>query len=340
MSEAARQIRTRLVDSIDIVESLGLDEGMKRQARGVMIRCPWHVERSPSCSITIGVDGTLRAHCFGCGQSGDVLHLVAAAHGLDTDRDFKRVLEEAARLAGATLDDLDRCSASRPISTSPKRSQPSRPPANEVSELWASCICVYDDLDLRRALLARAIAPGHVSDRDLARALPTTMRLPPWARLGRRTWADLGNRLVLPMHDATGQMVTLHARRIDGETRETPKGLSPAGHRVGSAVFADPLARLLLRGENVPWWSRQTVIISEGGPDFLTAATHYGDGDDQAPAVFGIIAGSFSASIGARVPSGAAVALRTHHDTAGEHYADQILRLLGTRCAVRRAPRE
>lgn len=340
MSEAARQIRTRLVDSIDIVESLGLDEGMKRQARGVMIRCPWHIERTPSCSITIGAEGTLRAHCFGCGRSGDLLHLVAAARGLDTDRDFKRVLEEAARLAGATLHDLGGCRASRPISTSPKPSQPSRPPANEVSDLWASCICAYDDIDLRRALIARAIDPGHVSDRDLARALPTTVRLPRWARLGRRSWADLGNRLVLPMYDATGQMVTVHARRIGGEAQDTPKGLSPAGHRVGSAVFADPLARLLLRGEDVPWWTTQSVIVSEGGPDWLTVATHYGDGDDQAPAVLGVIAGSFSASIGARIPSGAAVTVRTHHDTAGDHYAAQILRALGTRCAVRRASRE
>lgn len=331
MNDVARELRARLVDPIGVAESLGLGDGARRQARGVMIRCPWHIERTPSCSITLGPDGALRAHCFGCGQGGDVLHLVAAARGLDTDRDFKRVLHEAAELAGAPLDDSGPRRPAR-VSAAPPSC---RPPAAEVAELWASCRAVYDDLDLRRALLDRAIDPGHVTDRDLARALPSSGRLPTWARLGRRSWTDLGNRLILPMHDADGQIVTLHARRIGGPSQETPKGLSPAGFSIAGTVFADPLGRLLLRGERVPWWTHPSVIISEGGPDFLSVSTHYGD-DEQAPAVLGVISGSFSAAIGACIPSGAVVTIRTHHDAAGDHYAEQIIGVLGGRCSVRR----
>ena len=54
--------------------------------------------------MKLASDGTIAAHCFGCGAGGDVLSLVAAARGLDTRRDFPRVVELAADLAGGSLD--------------------------------------------------------------------------------------------------------------------------------------------------------------------------------------------------------------------------------------------
>ena len=56
------------------------------------VRCPWHDERTGSCSRERRPDGTIRVRCFGCRASGDVLSLVAAVHGLDVRRDFVRVL--------------------------------------------------------------------------------------------------------------------------------------------------------------------------------------------------------------------------------------------------------
>ena len=53
-----------------------------------LVLCPWHSERTPSCSVKLASDGTIAAHCFGCGAGGDVLSLVAAARGLDARRDF------------------------------------------------------------------------------------------------------------------------------------------------------------------------------------------------------------------------------------------------------------
>jgi hypothetical protein len=350
VSDQAAELRRRLVDPRAVAEALGLVEGAKRQARGIMIRCPWHVERTPSCSVTVGTDGTVRVHCFGCERGGDVLHLVAGARGLDVHRDFPRVLAEAAQLAGVTLDDVRelrgirmRSSRQRAPSTGttprPNATPPptdERPPRNEVSGVWAGCVPVYDDADLRSALEARAIDPAVVSDRDLARALPASVRLPDWAYYGRRSWATLGNRLVLPMFDDAGGIVSLHARRVSG-AGQAPKGLSPKDCRIAGTVFADPLARLLLAGEPVEWWRTKTVIVSEGVPDFLTVATHYGDADEHAPAVVGVIAGSFTEAIGMRLPAGSTVALRTHRDTAGDHYADAVVRTLGRRCNVLRA---
>lgn len=60
-----------------------------------------HRERSaPSMSLRSGGDGTLSAVCHQCGWRGDALSLVAAVGGLDVRRDFGRVLERAAELAG------------------------------------------------------------------------------------------------------------------------------------------------------------------------------------------------------------------------------------------------
>jgi DNA primase len=74
--------------------------GLRVPQRGpCLIRCPSHDDKTPSCSVTIGPDATLRAHCFACGWSADALGLIAKVRGLD-GRDFPRVMSEAAKLAG------------------------------------------------------------------------------------------------------------------------------------------------------------------------------------------------------------------------------------------------
>lgn len=91
-------IRRALSNPADVCARLGWKG--KRQPRGVTILCPWHKENSASCSVVVASDGTIAARCFGCGTSGDVLHLVAAARGLDIRADFAAVAEAARELAG------------------------------------------------------------------------------------------------------------------------------------------------------------------------------------------------------------------------------------------------
>ena len=97
------ELRKRLTDPRHLCASLGLLDGYKpgRQAGGgLLIRCPAHGERHPSCSVRRGRDGTIQVRCFSCDFGGDALSLVAAARGLDPRRQFGAVLSEAARLAG------------------------------------------------------------------------------------------------------------------------------------------------------------------------------------------------------------------------------------------------
>ncbi|WP_218920099.1 CHC2 zinc finger domain-containing protein [Chondromyces crocatus] len=94
------EVRRALDDPRALCHRLGLDRGARRQRSGLMILCPWHDEKTPSCSVRVAQDGTIAVHCHACGASGDALSLVAVAHRLDVRRDFRDVLSEAARIAG------------------------------------------------------------------------------------------------------------------------------------------------------------------------------------------------------------------------------------------------
>jgi hypothetical protein len=117
---------------------------------------------------------------------------------------------------------------------------------------------------------------------------------------------------------------------------ELVKSLSPRGPSAG-LVLADPWGLALLRGarevDGVPWDGR--VAVCEGEPDTWTAATttrarrwaaDLAERGAEGPtwATLGIVAGGWTPEISARVPDGASVTIRTHHDEAGHKYAEHI----------------
>jgi len=57
----ADRIKRQLVDCAAVAHVLGLADGARRQSTGLTVCCPWHAERTPSCSVTVGPDQTLRA---------------------------------------------------------------------------------------------------------------------------------------------------------------------------------------------------------------------------------------------------------------------------------------
>lgn len=94
-------LRQRLTDPPSLVRELGLERGMQRISQGaVLVRCPAHNDSTASCSVKVGEDRTIQVNCFGCDLRGNVFHLIAAVRGLDVQRSFPAVLDEARRLAG------------------------------------------------------------------------------------------------------------------------------------------------------------------------------------------------------------------------------------------------
>lgn len=204
---------------------------------------------------------------------------------------------------------------------------PTRPPLDEVAHAWDRAVGVTSDQEVRNYLLSRFdLDDVQVFERlDLVRALTAA---PAWARGPSGSWLKTGHRLVARLYDHDGVVRSLHARAV---TEATPKGLSPSGSQVRGLVFADPTAALVLADQV---WPPRCVVITEGVPDFLTwAAQIYRHQADDA--VLGVLSGSWTPALAARLTDGQVVVMRGHEDAAGDHYLKAVAETLTPRCDVR-----
>lgn len=333
--EYAREIRIALTDPRKLVEALGLLGKAKRQAGGVIICCPVHGDRTPSCSVTKGPDGTVRVRCFSCDFTGDALTLIGVVHGLSPRAQFKEILIEGAQIAGlhAVADELR---GSAPVV---KREPPPQlerapdtdyPPEAEVQKVWGLGRSVVDDPEASGHIAGRNLEPHTVARLDLCRVLPrrTTFEgaMPLWARYGQNSWRGSGHRMLVPVYDAQGALRSLRAWRIEGDA--AAKRVPPKGMRATGLVLANRYALEILTADaSTP----AQVVIVEGEPDWLTWSAR----TPWLP-VFGVVVGSWTEAFTARIAYGSEVIVRTHTDRAGEKYAEDIIKSVSARAQVRR----
>lgn len=333
MNDHALEVRQSLTDPVALCGKLGWLDGHKRQARGVLIRCPSHGEKDPSCSVTVAPDGFLRFKCFACDWAGDALTAIALAHNLSTRDDFREVLAIGAELAGNLgLADEIRGSGSsiaRPRLAPPALSvspPPTYPNAKTLEALWLSCVDPSTDAEVVKMLQARRIDFGAVSDLRLGRVITARTELPGWAKYRGRPWFETGHRLLLPAYDAGGRMRSVRAWRV--REGDSPKRLPPGGHKASELVQANMRGVMMLRRQLCPL----RLYIVEGEPDALTASTTFARNE----AVLGIGSGSWTDDFARAVPIGTEVVVATHADRAGDKYAEHVLETLGNRCPARR----
>lgn len=198
------------------------------------------------------------------------------------------------------------------------------PDAAEVEALWTGAARVTDDPFASAMLDGRAIDPIAVAQRRLARVLAPGQDLPSWARYRGATWQETGHRLVLRAWDADGVCRSVRAWRVT--EGDSPKRLPPGGCRASGLVLANAAAWRVLRGGQA-----DELVVSEGEPDWLTWATRW-DG-----AVLGIVSGSWTPELSARLENVERVIVRTDRDEAGDRYAEQILKSLTGKCELWRA---
>lgn len=327
----AREIRCALTDPRKLCDALGLSKGAERQANGMLVRCPEHGDRTPSCSVTRGPDGTIRVRCFGCQWTGDALHLVASVHDL---KDFREVLLEAAQIAGlhqvvSELRGESKWEPRQPPAAPEPGHDPEYPALAEVRALWETAQPAGDDARASEELVGRKIDPDAASQLDLARVLPPWSAdgypLPPWARYRGAWWPQSGHRLIVPVYAPDGSMRSVRAWRIEGNV--PAKRLPPAGRKTTGLVMANSLALRVLKPKAAP----TQLLIVEGEPDFLTAAIRWRDWP-----VVGVISGGWTPELASRVPLGSEVLIGTHHDDAGHKYAEQVAKTVRARAVVRR----
>lgn len=328
MSELAHDIRRGLTDPTRVCSALGLLDRAQRQANGWLVKCPVHAEKTPSCSVSRGPDGTVRVKCFACGFAGDALTLVAAVHGLSTNGpDFREVLERSAVIGGMLwlaeeVRGGQAAARERPVRPAPEPPEPM--PERSYPEL-AGLVTVpaSEDPEVSGYLAFRRLCPLAASEKRLARVLATGTAQPDWASYKGQSWGSTGHRLILPVFDAAGRWRSVRACRV--REGSSPKRLPPAGHRAAGLVLANQRAKAWLRGTDK---APGRVVFVEGEPDFLSWAQQF-DGP-----VFGVLSGAWTVEHAARVPRGSEVLIRTHSDSAGEKYAEHISQTLNSKCEV------
>ena len=333
---------------IAVAEALGLT--VKRKTIAPCSACGADKRGSHDSRGPVGItpDGG-GWRCHRCQARGDAITLAAIHFGEGAKPSIEGWRKVRAKCAALGLckaeDDKREARSERPrVRIVKPEPAPARPPVAEVAALWAAGVPVTADVAVLAWLgIERDLDAAMIEERDLARALPSDVQLPAWAHCGERSWTESEHRLLLPLYGPSGALESLRARRVI-EGADARKGLAPRGAAVVGLVLADATARVMLETGAAPqWWPTAQpfrIVIAEGEPDFLTWAAHWSDGAECPPAVIGVVSGSWTADIAARVPDHTRVIIRTHDDKDGEKYAEKILETLRGRCVVRRGGKD
>lgn len=305
---------------------------------------------------SVGIPVT-RSHtwaCFTCGAAGDAIDF--AAHKLAGER--FRSLQEAGKAQVREFFGGDASSAfvaPRRVRTDAlpvgwENADVQYPPYGEVEWLWEkACDPVDGDDEAAGYLGSRGITEVDVlAGAEAARALRRGIELPAWASVAGRPWSETGHRIVVPLYDFTGRMMSVLARSVDRGTR--PKSVGTSGYQRRGLVMAGGYGRqMLMSGDNGSLHHMENfrLTIFEGEVDLLrglaTGADDVANENYQTASVrgaLGIMSGSFTRDIASRVPSRSTVVLATDGDEQGDKYADEIRRLIGNRVTYERRPPE
>jgi DNA primase len=232
----ALRLRRVLVDVRKLCAALALSKGAKPQAKGLLVLCPWHVEKHASCSVTLGQDGTVRVHCFACQVSGDALSLIARVRELDIKMQFRDVLTEAARIAGSNPLLLNEHVPEPPRSTlDPAHYSAVAARLFELCSLEKERYAIRY-LERRKLLVAAchagvsALPPRERQD-DIIRALlrdfePATLELAGLVKNGR--FMHPFHRLLIPWPRLDGSIDLVQRRRLDDAEAQKKYVLPPA----------------------------------------------------------------------------------------------------------------
>jgi len=206
------------------------------------------------------------------------------------------------------------------------------PPPGEVRALWNRCAAVVDDRAVTEWLEAHRIDAMAVTQLDLARVLLRGAGEPEWCRYGNVPWGEGGYRLLVPLLSVTGDLISLYARSLRPIRPYPQSGSTPLPTGISGVVMANASARHLLRrgtwADDASW---HTVIIAGGAADYLdwaTAVAHH------SPAVFGIVPGSWTPKLAARIPAGSRVIVRAHANPIAGRYAHHVQSALENTCEV------
>ena len=257
------EVKSRL----DIVDVVSLYVPLKRVGRNYQGLCPFHIEKTPS--FTVSPERQM-FYCFGCGVGGDVIKFIQLIEGLD----FLEALERAADMAGMSLEDLK-------LDLGPDREKKSR--LKKLHGILAEAFCSFLKTDLgkgaREYLKKRGVSPlwwevfrigfapegmdfaASLMKRGFTREELTASGI--FYPKGSGLVCRFAGRLMIPICDFSGDVVAFGGRIIgEGEPKYLNSPESPIFQK-GKILFGFYQARERIR-------SRNRVILVEGYMDVIS----------------------------------------------------------------------
>lgn len=239
--EVLQEIR----DRISILDVVGRHVALKRSGKNWKGLCPFHAEKTPSFVVN---EERGSYHCFGCGAGGTAFRFLMELEG----RTFTEAVEELANKAGVAL-------RTGPVDPAVRQRQQRRGQVLEVLDL-AARYYRYQLTDGRAGAAAREYLARREVSAEAAEQFFLGCAPAGWDHLTRYLagkgvdsglaeeagliserrsggyYDRLRERLVFPIHDPTGRVVSFGGRMLgDGEPKYLNGPESPVFHK--SAVL-------------------------------------------------------------------------------------------------------
>jgi DNA primase len=323
----AEMIRSRFRDPVQLACTLGHADTLRPNGRGCMIHCPFHSDSTPSCSLYVGTDGTVRFKCFGCDARGDIFAFMARGYGMDLKEQFRRVLKATEEFA----DEMDGLV----------------PAGRAVGGEYGTDAGLVDEFTLAAMITTLLVLCPLASQSDVAAYLSERGireqaerdgwgALPPlsqqnniiaqlMAEFGPETVAGTGlvgasggfvwpeHRLLTPWRSPSSWLVTLQRRLIRAARDGEPRYVTLRGHPAPFPYGIDGLT------------AEASVAIVEGAIDALSLRELCERHEDPR-AVLGVPGTSNWRREWARIATGRVVYIALDADAAGENAVSQIER--------------
>ncbi|MDY0000914.1 MAG: DNA primase [Polyangia bacterium] len=269
----------------DVVEIVGRYVSLRRAGNSWKGLCPFHDEKTPSFNVN---PSRQFFHCFGCGESGDVIAFLMKIEG----KPFMEVVRDLAAAAGVDLPERER---------TPQESQ--RDSEREQCFRVNALACEFFEAQLRAA--AGGGARTYIQSRDLGQKVVGAFRLgyapAGWDALtrflaGKKVEADLAtklglvverrnpaeparrggavhpdrhfdffrDRLMFPIIGPGDRVLGFSGRLLDPTVKDRKYVNSPESpvYRKGETLFGLPVARPAMR-------KLERALLVEGNVDVL-----------------------------------------------------------------------
>ncbi|MBS1992321.1 MAG: toprim domain-containing protein [Cyanobacteria bacterium SZAS LIN-3] len=208
---------------------------LKKKSGKVLVKCRFHKERTGSLSICFD---TGRFHCFGCGESGDIVDFHGKAYGLN----FQDAYEW---LSGKKASDLQDRSSEQPA-----RKETNLPTTDKARLLWEEGVAITRGDIADKYLRARGI--------ELDR-FPETLRFHPSLKYWEKDDNDkpicLGRfpAMLAKINNPDGALTAVHRTYLskDGKKADVPKQKKVLGSIDYGAIRLCPAGSQLALAEGI-----------------------------------------------------------------------------------------